>query len=143
MTTLTVYFAFSASSPQPSSLSTAANPLQSFRTISNPIKTKPRPLPLKNMELACTSSTMSAPQTRQQSFKKTKTFFERFNHPSPTAMSQLQSDPVHPSSEPHTRLRRRFTFRRSLRQAHQNKKVDIDDNIRLVCQISSSYCESL
>ncbi|CAF1683424.1 unnamed protein product, partial [Adineta ricciae] len=126
MTTLTIYFAFSAPPSQPSS---SARPLQSFRTISNPIKTKPRPLPLTNIELADTSSTMSTPQTRQPSFKRTKTFFERFNHPSPTAMSQLQTDPAHPLSEPHARLRRRFTFRRSLRHAHQNKRVDIDDNI--------------
>ncbi|UJR21438.1 hypothetical protein I4U23_024524 [Adineta vaga] len=126
MTTLTVYFAFSS----PSTLPSSSSSLQQFRTISNRTKIKPKPIPLTNMTLPCTSLAMSTPQARRTSLKKTKTFFERFNHISPTAiLEQQQNETSQPLSEPHTRLRRRFTFRRSLRQTHQNKKVDIDDNI--------------
>ncbi|CAF1019771.1 unnamed protein product [Adineta steineri] len=147
MTTLTVYFALSSPSALSSSLPQPSPPLPptpstptipSFQMISNPTKIKP--IPSINMTVPHTSS-VQTPQSRQTSLKRNKTFFERFNHTSPIAISQLQEQEQQQNnlpSEPRTRLRRRLTFRRSLRQTTPNKEGDIDDGISFDVDGSSS-----
>ena len=61
--------------------------------------------------------------------KKNRTFFERFNPTSPTGTPTSQpADSIHSSTESQPRLRRRFTFRRSLRCSSQNKGGDNNDD---------------
>jgi hypothetical protein len=124
MTTLTVYFALSPMSTS-SSLTSTPKTIQPFRMISS--ITKPIPISLPNITLPSPLSSLSTP-TRRTSLKRNKTFFERFNQTLPSQ----QSEPSNPSPEPAIRLRRRFTFRRSLRQSTHSKGGDIDDGIRSV-----------
>jgi hypothetical protein len=123
MTTLTVYFALS-----PTSTSSTPTSIQPFQMVSNRIKSKPLLLP----NLALPNSSLS----RRMSLKKNRTFFERFNDiSSPTTAKtpiSQQPDPLNSSNESQSRLRRRFTFRRSLRQSVQNKGGDNDDGTRSV-----------
>jgi hypothetical protein len=121
MTTLTVYFSLSPTSI--SSLTSTPTSIQPFQMVSNRIISKP--VPLSNLTLPNLSSSSLS---RRISLKKNKTFFERFNHISSTTPSQ-QTDS---STESQSRLRRRFTFRRSLRQSMSNKGGDNDDGIRSV-----------
>jgi len=94
-----------------------------------PNRTKSKPIPLKHITFPSRSRILT-PQANRTSIKRNRTFFERFNHVSPTAIFEQQQNDS--PSEPQTRLRRRFTFRRSLRQSIQNKGGDIDDGIRSV-----------
>ena len=140
MTTLTVYF--SLSSTPISILSTISIPttptIQTFPMLSPRVRSKPLPLqlPLSNISVPVIGS-------RSTSFKRNKTFFERFNQTSPSSSSQ-HVDSLHSSTESQPRLRRRLTFRRSLRQySTQNRGyVDIDDGLRLVfCSLLASFFE--
>jgi hypothetical protein len=125
MTTLTIYFALSPTSTS-SSLSTPTTN-QSFRMLST--RTKLKPITLSNIAMTAPLSSVSQLPVRQPSSKRNRTFFERFNQTSPPGTSTQQQNDS--SNEPQTRLRRRFTFRRSLRQSVRNKG-DIDDGTRSV-----------
>lgn len=72
----------------------------------------------------------STPITRA-SLRRNRTFFERFNQTPPTTPL---ADSIHSSTESQPRLRRRFTFRRSLRKSVQNKRGgdNNDDELRSV-----------
>ncbi|CAF4605784.1 unnamed protein product [Rotaria socialis] len=146
MTTLTVYFALSPTSVSSSSSSSSpAVTSRSFQMISNRIKSKPIPVPIVPTASPSSSSSIPTPTEKQTSSKRNKTFFERFNQTLSTSISstssqqqQLLSDLSNSSSDPQSRLRRRFTFRRSLRQSVQNKGRDIDDGISFDVDGSSS-----
>ncbi|CAF3754857.1 unnamed protein product [Rotaria sordida] len=137
MTTLTVYFALS-----PTSISSpSSTKIQQFQMISNRLKSKP--LTISNVTLPSSSSSSSFPTPpERQPSKRNRTFFERFNQTSSTSSSPQQhqqpNDLSNPSSDPQPRLRRRFTFRRSLRQSVYNKGRDIDDGISFDVDGSSS-----
>ncbi|CAF3692444.1 unnamed protein product [Rotaria sordida] len=136
MTTLTVYFALS-----PTSISSpSSTKIQQFQMISNRLKSKP--LTISNVTLPSSSSSSSFPTPpERQPSKRNRTFFERFNQTSSTSSSPQQQQPnelSNPSSDPQPRLRRRFTFRRSLRQSVYNKGRDIDDGISFDVDGSSS-----
>ncbi|CAF1356306.1 unnamed protein product [Rotaria magnacalcarata] len=146
MTTLTVYFSLSPTliSSSSSSSSSPAVASRSFQTISNRIKSKPILAPIVPMDSPSLSS-IPTPTEKQTPSKRNKTFFERFNQTLSTSISstssqqqQLLSDLSNSSSDPQPRLRRRFTFRRSLRQSVQNKGRDIDDGISFDVDGSSS-----
>jgi hypothetical protein len=157
MTTLIVYFASSPTTPSSSSSSatttTTIATVQPSRIIQNSIKPIPIiPLPPSITLPTPASPTQTSPSSRTPS-KRNKTFFERFNDSSPST-STTQSSPNQPqsndlsnsSTDPPPRLRRRFTFRRSLRQSVHNKGGDIDDGIRSVISFSfvnSSLCRYL
>ena len=116
MTTLTVYFAHSPSS------NVHLFPMSSAINQTNPSTT-----------LSLPDSPSSTP-IRQKSSKRTKTFFERFNHnaPIPTiTRSPVQQEENDLSSESTIHLRRHFTFRRSLRRSRRQPECDVDDGIRL------------
>ncbi|CAF0979474.1 unnamed protein product [Rotaria sp. Silwood1] len=145
MTTLTVYFALSPTSVSSSSSSATSTKIQQFQMISNRIKSTP--IAVSNVTLPSPSSSSSSfptPPERQILSKRNKTFFERFDQIPSASLSQqqqqlLQNDSSNPSSDPQPRLRRRFTFRRSLRQSMHNKKGrDIDDGISFDVDGSSS-----
>ncbi|CAM4777983.1 unnamed protein product [Rotaria magnacalcarata] len=147
MTTLTVYFSLSPTliSSSSSSSSSPAVASRSFQTISNRIKSKPILAPIVPMDSPSLSS-IPTPTEKQTPSKRNKTFFERFNQTLSTSISstssqqqQLLSDLSNSSSDPQPRLRRRFTFRRSLRQSVQNKGRDIDDGIRSDLLMTDSY----
>ncbi|CAF1043388.1 unnamed protein product [Rotaria sordida] len=109
--------------------------------ISNRLKSKP--LTISNVTLPSSSSSSSFPTPpERQPSKRNRTFFERFNQTSSTSSSPQQhqqpNDLSNPSSDPQPRLRRRFTFRRSLRQSVYNKGRDIDDGISFDVDGSSS-----
>jgi hypothetical protein len=157
MTTLTVYFASSPTSPASSS-SSPSTTNTSITTIiqANKINQnliKPLPIPSSvpsditlptSTSLIQTTSPIQTPSASRTPSKRNKTFFERFNQTAPSTLisnpqsptnqqqQQLSTDSSNPSIDPPPRLRRRFTFRRSLRQSIQNKGGDIDDGIRSV-----------
>jgi hypothetical protein len=131
MTTLTVYFALSPTSI--SSLSSTSTTIQPFQMISNPIKS--RPISLTNIPLPnLSSSSIPTSLPTRSSLKRNKTFFERFHQTSPTSLT-FPNDSINSSNESQPRLRRRFTFRRSLRKSIQNKGGDNDNGIRSVFDI--------
>jgi hypothetical protein len=148
MTTLTVYFASSPTSPSSSSSSLATNTsittaIPTTRMI-QPV-TKPIPIPSStppNITLPIPISPVQTPPTSRTSIKRNKTFFERFNQSdssthisnsqSPPNQQQQSLDSSNPSQDAPPRLRRRLTFRRSLRHSVHNKGGDIDDGIRSV-----------
>ncbi|CAF0948182.1 unnamed protein product [Rotaria sordida] len=142
MTTLTVYFALS-----PTSISSpSSTKIQQFQMISNRLKSKP--LTISNVTLPSSSSSSSFPTPpERQPSKRNRTFFERFNQTSSTSSSPQQhqqpNDLSNPSSDPQPRLRRRFTFRRSLRQSVYNKGRDIDDGIRDEYEASYHYLKKM
>ncbi|CAF1049883.1 unnamed protein product [Rotaria sordida] len=141
MTTLTVYFALS-----PTSISSpSSTKIQQFQMISNRLKSKP--LTISNVTLPSSSSSSSFPTPpERQPSKRNRTFFERFNQTSSTSSSPQQQQPnelSNPSSDPQPRLRRRFTFRRSLRQSVYNKGRDIDDGIRDEYEASYHYLKKM
>ncbi|CAF2577695.1 unnamed protein product [Rotaria sp. Silwood2] len=140
MTTLTVYFALSPTSI--SSSSPTSTKIQQFQMISNRIKSKPIPVPNVTLPSPSSTSSFPTPPEKQTLSRRNKTFFERFNQISSTSLSQQQqqqNELSNPSSDPQPRLRRRFTFRRSLRQSMHNKKGrDIDDGISFDVDGSSS-----
>jgi len=152
MSTLTVYFASSSELPSSSSTTTTAVvtpattaniPIPPTRIIQN--STKPILIPSPSppsITLPSLASPVQTPPSSRRSSKRNKTFFERFTEVSPSA---LISNPLSPSSiqrpsidlsnsslDPAPRLRRRFTFRRSLRHSVHNKGGDIDDGTRSV-----------
>jgi hypothetical protein len=100
MTTLTVYFASSPTSPSSSSSSLATNTsittaIPTTRMI-QPV-TKPIPIPSStppNITLPIPISPVQTPPTSRTSIKRNKTFFERFNQSdSSTHISNSQSPP--------------------------------------------------
>lgn len=107
--------------------------------ITNRIKSKPITMP--NIPSPTTSSSsVPTPSEKQTLSRRNKTFFERFNEESSTSISpstqaqqqqQQLSDFSNPCNDLQPRLRRRFTFRRSLRQSVHSKGRDVDDGIRL------------
>ncbi|CAF1196377.1 unnamed protein product [Rotaria sordida] len=115
--------------------------------ISNRLKSKP--LTISNVTLPSSSSSSSFPTPpERQPSKRNRTFFERFNQTSSTSSSPQQqhqqpNDLSNPSSDPQPRLRRRFTFRRSLRQSVYNKGRDIDDGIRDEYEASYHYLKKM
>ena len=133
MTTLTVYFALSPSATLASSYT-----VQPFPMIANPRKVIPPPPPTID------APAPPAPINRKPS-KRNRTFFERFSQPSSSTSTNdsplqlLQQQSSDPSAEPASRLRRRFTFRRSLRQSVHRQTVDADDGIRLQFSSFSSF----
>lgn len=132
MSTLTVYFALSPTSNSSFS-SIPSTSIQPFPMLSTRIKS--RPLPFSSLTLPNPPSTSFPTRT---SSKKNRTFFERFNPPSPTTitasgtLTSQPTDSMHSSTESQPRLRRRFTFRRSLRCSSQNKGGDNDEGTRSV-----------
>ncbi|CAF0822980.1 unnamed protein product [Rotaria sp. Silwood1] len=163
MTTLTVYFASSPTSLSSSSKKTTATTtisssttitgIPAIRTIQNLTKSIPSPT-TPSITLQTSTSSTQTPLSSRVSSKRTKTFFERFNQTSPsTLLSNPQSPPSHhqhhqqqqstdssnPSIDPPTRLRRRFTFRRSLRHSIHNKGGDTDDGISFDVDGSSPH----
>jgi len=144
MTTLTVYFASSSVSPSTSSSSTntsSTTVIQTTRMAQN--TTKPISIPsalAPNTESITATSPTSAPTIQRTSSKRNKTFFERFSETTPSSLAATPQSPTpqqqnpsgDTSADPPPRLRRRFTFRRSLRQSVRNKGGDIDDTLRSV-----------
>jgi hypothetical protein len=109
--------------------------------------TKPISIPIPIPTSIPPEMTPSTPQSPVRTLsKRNKTFFERFdqtapsnlrsNPPSPTHHQQQSIDSSNPSIDPPPRLRRRLTFRRSLRHSVRNKGGDIDDGIRSVISYS-------
>ncbi|CAF2816287.1 unnamed protein product [Rotaria sp. Silwood2] len=160
MTTLTVYFASSPTSLSSSSTTTTTTTstatttisgIPTIRTIQNITKAIPSHI-TPSITLQASTLPTRTPLSSRVSSRRTKTFFERFNQTSPsTLLSNPQSPPSHhhqqqqqstdssnPSIDPPTRLRRRFTFRRSLRHSVHNKGGDIDDGISFDVDGSSS-----
>jgi hypothetical protein len=137
MTTLTVYFALS-----PSATLTSSYTVQPFPMIANPRKVIPPLSPTIPVPAA-----QPAPMHRKPS-KRNRTFFERFSQPSSSSTTSTNDSPLQllqqhssdPSVEPASRLRRRFTFRRSLRQSVHRQTMDADDGIRLQFSSFSSSC---
>ena len=160
MTTLTVYFASTSAPPpvssspstMPNAISTAlttAIPIASPVQAPNPVQdaTEPISIPLEPPSLAIPSSSspVLTPFPSRTSSKRNRTFFERFNQaPSAALVSNPQSPSYQPSQSPDSsnalidpppRLRRRFTFRRSLRHSVHSKGGDAaaaDEGIRSV-----------
>ena len=124
MTTLTVYFAISSGK---------SSNLQSFRMHSP----APKPITLPTLTLnhhhyrQAHHQPASAPTPRRLS-KRNKTFFERFGGET-TPMGKLSKSTcsTESSTEISSHLRRRFTFRRSLRRTGHQQEIDLDDGIRL------------
>jgi hypothetical protein len=87
-------------------------------------------------------SPIQTPSVSRTPSKRNKTFFERFNETTPSTLASSPQSPTNQQQQsidlstslidPSTRLRRKFTFRRSFRHAPHNKAGDIDDGIRLV-----------
>ncbi len=150
MTTLTIYFVASPRSPVLALSSTNTNittTIQPTRIIQNLPKPKPILSPVTpSITLPIPSSPTQTPSISRTSSKRNKTFFERFNDTaslthlsspqSPTSQQQQSIDSSNPSLDPPPRLRRRFTFRRSLRHSTHNNGGDIDDGIRSVLSFS-------
>ncbi|CAF0948329.1 unnamed protein product [Rotaria sordida] len=155
MATLIVYFASS-----PTSLSSSST----TRTITNTtigrirtVENLPKTIPLsttQSITLPTSISPTRIPLSNRVSSKRSKTFFERFNQTSPSTLlsnsqspsshqqqqqQQQSTDSSNPSIDPSTRLRRRFTFRRSLRQSSHNKGGDTDYGISFDVDGSSPH----
>ena len=166
MTTLTVYFASSTASPPsaPSSSSSSATTSSNATTIAAtaaaaaatvqptrlvPVSLKSVPLSsdLPSISLPTPTSSNPTPFASRTSSKRNKTFFERFDQTSPSTMASNSQSPsyqqhqtsIDSSNDSAPRLRRRFTFRRSLRHSVHNKGGDVDDGIRSVALICYSY----
>ncbi|CAF0782279.1 unnamed protein product [Adineta steineri] len=167
MTTLTIYFASSPALPASSSAPTAAALTNTIITTIPSIRivqklTKPIPIPSPpRITLPTPILPLRTQLPSRKSSKRNKTFFERFSDTSSsTHLSSPQSpghqpqqqqqeqqqqqqhqqstDSSNPSLEPAPRLRRRFTFRRSLRHSVHSKGGEIDDGISFDVDGSSS-----
>ncbi|CAF0806714.1 unnamed protein product [Adineta steineri] len=166
MTTLTIYFASSPALPASSSAPTAAALTNTITTTIPSIQivqklTKPIPIPSPpRITLPTPILPIRTQLPCRKSSKRNKTFFERFSDTSSsTHLSSPQSpghqpqqqqeqqqqqqhqqstDSSNPSLEPAPRLRRRFTFRRSLRHSVHSKGGEIDDGISFDVDGSSS-----
>ncbi|CAF0899379.1 unnamed protein product, partial [Adineta ricciae] len=149
MTTLTVYFASlpglstAVATPTTSTLTTA---IPSIRPIPKLTQSLPR-IPSQHITSPKTNLMNRSPPLNRKSSKRNKTFFERFSETSSSALISNPQSPPHqqqaqqqqqqqqitdasnPSLEPAPRLRRRFTFRRSLRHSVHNKGGETDDGI--------------
>lgn len=142
MTTLTVYFASSRTAPSSSSSSstntntlTTIQPIRMAQNITKPIPI-PTPLTSPNIPIPTPTSSIQTPSINRTPSKRNKTFFERFNQTAPSTFittpqsptNQQTIDSINPSLDAPPRLRRRFTFRRSLRHSvHSKTGGDIDD----------------
>ena len=119
MTTLTVYFAISSGK---------SSNLQSFRMRSP--TPKPITLPTLTLNHHHHHQSASVPTPRKLS-KRNKTFFERFDETTPMGKLSKSTCSTESSTEITSHLRRRFTFRRSLRRTGHQQEIDLDDGIRL------------
>jgi len=130
MTTLTVYFPIS---------SVKSSNLQSFRLLSQ--TTKPITLPTLTLNhqhyLQHYHQSASVPTPRKLS-KRNKTFFERFDETTPMGKLSKSTCSTESSTEISSHLRRRFTFRRSLRRTGHQQEIDLDDGISFDVDGSSS-----
>jgi len=167
MTTLTVYFASSSSTSLPSSSSQSSSSASNSNntntvipsTVTPPVS-RLVPITSKSMSVSPDLPSITLPNPSSTTNKPTqlpsrtpskrnKTFFERFNQSSSTTLTSTPQSPSYqqphsmdspnpPPSDQPTRLRRRFTFRRSLRHSVQNNKGgDFDDGIRSVAVLSN------
>ena len=135
----------------------AVNTISSTRIIQS--LTQPIPIPsatLPSITLRRPTSPVRTPPSSRRSSKRNKTFFERCsesspstlisNPQSPSSLQQQSIDSSNPSLDPVPRLRRRFTFRRSLRHSVHNKGGDIEDGTRSVLSfpfVKFSLCQYL